>query len=32
LGNVMLHYEPQALEIKRVIKDLKRLFKYSRIG
>ena len=32
LGNVMLHYEPQALEIKRVIKDLKRLFKFSRIG
>ena len=32
LGNVMLHYEPQGLEIKRVIKDLKRLFKYSRIG
>ena len=32
LGNVMLHYNPQTLEIKRVIKDLKRLFKYSRIG
>ena len=32
LGNVMLHYNPQALDIKRVIKDLKRLFKYSRIG
>ncbi len=32
LGNVMLHYEPQVLEIKRVLKDLKRLFKYSRIG
>ena len=32
LGNVVLHYEPQGLEIKRVIKDLKRLFKYSRIG
>jgi hypothetical protein len=29
---VMLHYEPQGLEIKRVIKYLKRLFKYSRIG
>ncbi|WP_428086800.1 hypothetical protein [Candidatus Thioglobus sp.] len=32
LGNVMLHYEPKDLIIKRVIKDLKRLFKYSRIG
>jgi len=32
LGNVMLYYSPQDLEIKRVIKDLKRLFKYSRIG
>ncbi|CAC9464009.1 hypothetical protein [bacterium endosymbiont of Bathymodiolus sp. 5 South] len=32
LGNVMLRYNPQSLEIKRVIKDLQRLFKYSRIG
>jgi hypothetical protein len=32
LGNIMLHYKPEGLEIKRVIKDLKRLFKYSRIG
>ncbi|MCS5591883.1 MAG: hypothetical protein NZ775_05125 [Gammaproteobacteria bacterium] len=32
LGNIMLHYEPEGLDIKRVIKDLKRLFKYSRIG
>ncbi|MDG2354018.1 MAG: hypothetical protein P8L86_04305 [Gammaproteobacteria bacterium] len=32
LGNVMLHYNPQDLTIKRVIKDLDRLFKYSRIG
>ena len=32
LGNIMLHYRPESLEIKRVIKDLKRLFKYSRIG
>ncbi|MEO1885386.1 MAG: hypothetical protein ABGX28_05080 [Methylococcales bacterium] len=31
-GNVMIHYDPQTLEIKRVIKDLKRLFRYSRIG
>jgi len=31
-GNVMLHYDPKVLEIKRVIKDLKRLFKYSRTG
>jgi hypothetical protein len=29
---VMLHYNPQDLTIKRVIKDLDRLFKYSRIG
>ncbi|BAS67068.1 hypothetical protein [Bathymodiolus septemdierum thioautotrophic gill symbiont] len=32
LGNVMLRYNPQDLVIKRVLKDLKRLFKYSRIG
>jgi hypothetical protein len=32
LGNVMLRYNSKNLEIKRVIKDLKRLFKYSRIG
>ncbi len=32
LGNVMLHYNPQGLSVKRVLKDLKRLFKYSRIG
>jgi len=32
LGNVMLHYNPKDLVIKRVIKDLDRLFKYSRIG
>ena len=32
LGNIMLHYKPESLDIKRVIKDLKRLFKYSRIG
>jgi hypothetical protein len=32
LGNVMLRYNPQSLEIRRVIKDLQRLFKYSRIG
>lgn len=32
LGNVMLHYNPQNIVIKRVLKDLKRLFKYSRIG
>ncbi len=32
LGNVMLHYNPEGLSIKRVLKDLKRLFKYSRIG
>ena len=32
LGNIMLHYNPSDLNIKRVIKDLHRLFKYSRIG
>ena len=32
IGNIMLHYEPEGLEIKSVIADLKRLFKYSRIG
>ena len=32
LGNIMMVYNPQTLDIKRVIKDLKRLFKYSRIG
>lgn len=32
LGNIMLRYNPQALDIKRVVKDLERLFKYSRIG
>ncbi len=32
LGNIMLHYNPEGLVIKRVIKDLKRLFKLSRIG
>ena len=32
LGNIMLYYQSESLDIKRVIKDLKRLFKYSRIG
>ncbi len=32
LGNVMLYYNSKQLEVKRVIKDLKRLLKYSRIG
>ncbi|SMN12972.1 putative transmembrane protein [Bathymodiolus heckerae thiotrophic gill symbiont] len=32
LGNVMLRYNPQSLDIRRVIKDLQRLFKYSRVG
>ena len=32
IGNIMLYYEPQNIEIRLVIKDLKRLFKYSRIG
>ncbi len=32
LGNIMLRYDPQKLDIRRVVKDLERLFKYSRIG
>ncbi len=32
LGNVMLRYNPQSLDIRRVIKDLQRLLKYSRVG
>ena len=32
IGNIMLYYEPQDIDIRLVIKDLKRLFKYSRIG
>ncbi len=32
IGNVMLYYNALDLNIKRVIRDLKRLFKYSRIG
>jgi len=32
IGNIMLYYDPQNIDIRLVIKDLKRLFKYSRIG
>ena len=32
IGNFMLYYNPVDLNIKFVIKDLKRLLKYSRIG
>ena len=32
IGNIMLYYEPQNIDIRLVVKDLKRLFKYSRIG
>jgi len=32
IGNIMLYYEPKNIDIRLVIKDLKRLFKYSRIG
>jgi cytochrome oxidase Cu insertion factor (SCO1/SenC/PrrC family) len=32
IGNIMLYYEPHNIDIRLVIKDLKRLFKYSRIG
>ncbi len=32
IGNIMMHYEAEGIDIKRAIKDLKRLLKYSRIG
>ena len=32
IGNFMLYYNPQDINIKFVLKDLKRLLKYSRIG
>ena len=32
IGNFMLYYKPQGINIKFVLKDLKRLLKYSRIG
>ena len=32
IGNIMLYYEPKNIDIRLVIEDLKRLFKYSRIG
>ncbi|KAA0454651.1 MAG: hypothetical protein FXV79_01490 [Candidatus Thioglobus sp.] len=32
LGNIMLHYAGKNINIKRVLKDLNRLLKYSRIG
>ena len=32
IGNFMLYYKPQDINIKFVLKDLKRLLKYSRIG
>jgi hypothetical protein len=32
IGNIMMYYEPEEIDIKRVVKDLKRLLKYSRIG
>ena len=32
LGNIMLRYDGQTLNAKKVLKDLNRLFKYSRIG
>ena len=32
IGNFMLYYKPQGINIKFVIRDLKRLLKYSRIG
>ncbi len=32
IGNIILYYGPQNIDIRLVVKDLKRLFKYSRIG
>jgi len=32
IGNFMLYYNPSDINVKFVIKDLKRLLKYSRIG
>ena len=32
IGNFMLYYNPTYINVKFVIKDLKRLLKYSRIG
>ena len=32
IGNVMMRYDPFDIDIRLVVKDLKRLFKYSRIG
>lgn len=32
LGNVMMRYEQAPLDVKRVLKDLGRLLKYSRVG
>ena len=32
IGNFMLYYDPKEINIKFVLKDLKRLLKYSRIG
>ena len=32
IGNFMLYYNPTDINVKFVIKDLKRLLKYSRIG
>jgi len=32
IGNFMLYYNPRDINVKFVLKDLKRLLKYSRIG
>jgi 3-deoxy-D-manno-octulosonic-acid transferase len=32
IGNFMLYYNPTDINVKFVLKDLKRLLKYSRIG
>ena len=32
IGNFMLYYKPRDINVKFVLKDLKRLLKYSRIG
>ena len=32
IGNIMLHYQAENIDVKKVVKDLERLFKYSRVG
>jgi hypothetical protein len=32
IGNIMLQYQAENIDVKKVVKDLERLFKYSRVG